>query len=137
MFLVNLSSLQIDDFFGIAVIGGDNHCSAPCQRVVHNLAQTFINRFRTFPGGFKISRMPYHVGIGIIDRQKIEFFIINGPDGSFGNFLSRHLRRGFKTRHFQRRHQQAFFSGKRLINRAIKKIGNMGIFGRFGQVELF
>ena len=64
------------------MVGGKKYSIAMFQGSGHDPFDTGVNSFNGLDGSRKYARMPHHVGIGIIQTNKIgSFFSISRNDG--------------------------------------------------------
>ena len=74
------------------MIGGDQHHRAGPPHRFFQTAKTMIDRGHRAHCGVQISAMPDHVGVGVIDHDKVELAARDGRDKPVGDLRRRHFR---------------------------------------------
>ena len=130
MVRVRPPGLRIDHRLCVPVVRGDDpHSSARLQRLV-NPRQSRVHCFHGFDRRFQLSRMPHHVCIRIIHDDGVELALLERFHDRVRNSRRGHFRLQIVSGHFRRRHQNALFSGERLLHPAIEKISHVCVLLR-------
>ena len=82
----------INQHFRVAVIGGDEHCTAFALYGRFNLREATIEGFDGFDGGLDLAGVPDHVGVREIDDNHIEAALVDCFDYRVRDSLSAHFR---------------------------------------------
>lgn len=69
---VDPPGIQVDEFFGVAVVGGNKHSQIFVGHDSHiNFFYPTVDQFTGFDGGLVNSGVGNHVGIGVVDDNEI------------------------------------------------------------------
>ena len=121
----------IDHKIGIAVVGNDlwhhSHVSSATSiKDFSRLSTTSaaLNRRREYSG------MPYHVGIGVIQTNKIGLLLTNIGNNGICNFRSTHFRLQIISGYFGRRNKNAFLPGEGFLPTTVEEESNVRVLLR-------
>ena len=116
------------------MICGDQGLPVEFEQFRNDARATCIDRLNRFDAGFDNTGVADHVRVGEVKDNEI--VVRHARKEFFGHFEGAHL--GFKVvgSDLGRRNQFPVFSGKRFLDSAIKKIGDMRIFLRLGDAQL-
>ena len=126
----------IDHGFRVAMVRGDDPGAAARLQSLKNCGESGVHGFDGFDGGWQISGMPHHVGIGVIHDDGVESAFFNGVHDGIRNSLGGHFGFQIVGRDFRRGHQNALFTEKRLFDTAIEKISYVRIFFGFRSAQI-
>ena len=125
---VGASGDRVNHGFGVAVIGGDNPgAAARLQRLIDS-SQSRIHRFDRLDGSLQLSRVPDHIGVGVIHNDGVEVSVFNRLHHRVGNSCGGHFGLQVVGGDLWRSNQDAFFASEGFLDSAIEKIGHVRIF---------
>ena len=126
---------RIDHHLAIAVVGGDNHRSAPGLKGGKRPAKPGIDHLTSLDGGGQAARVAHHVRIGEVDNDQVKP-PLNRADKMVGNLGRTHLWLQIIGGHLGRGGHRALFAVKGHFPPAIQEKGDVGVFLGFSQPEL-
>ena len=126
----------IDQHFGVAVVGGDEHGAALGADGRLDAAETGVNGFYCFNCRFDFAGVAHHIGVGEVHDNYVEGSVFNCLHYGVGDTGGAHLGFQIVGRDFGRGHEQAFFAGERLFDASVEEVGDVGIFFGFGHAQV-
>src|SRR5438876_9060759 len=125
---VGTAGLWVDHHFSVAVVGGDKHGAAFGSHSQFNSAEAGVHGFDSFNCRLDLAGVADHVSISEVDDDDVEYAILDGFHDSVGDSGCEHFRLQIVGGHFRRRNEDALFTGKWLLEAAVKEIGDVSIF---------
>jgi hypothetical protein len=94
MLSVRCPGHRVDEFFTIAMVGGEHDRVVTGDRSVHDPTCFAVQGLNGFNHGIRFGSMAHHVTVGKIDQDKAVNILFDGTNHRIGDFFGAH--RGFE-----------------------------------------
>ena len=118
----------------VAVVRSDQAFSIELKQARDNPGDAGINRLNRFDSSFNYTGMTNHVRVSEIQNDQI--IICHSRANFVRNRQRAHFRLQIVSRDLGRRYNLTVFAWKRALDSAVKEIGDVRIFFRFGDAQL-
>lgn len=137
MLRIALSRLKVARFFRIAVIGGDEYASPGAQNGGNEFGKAGVDVLNGFDRCRFDAGVSHHVRPGVVHEDKVVVVSIELFYNFVGDFVGAHFRLLVKAGDDGGGNKNVVFIGPSVLATAVKKVGYVCVFFRFGDAELF